>query len=476
MLKGHVLLLSPSHFIGGKNITYKNVVAPEYAPLNLAYLAGTLESNNFRVRIIDVNIEESVDTILEDYINEKKPIIVGISTTTPLFGKALELAEQIKGFNPEVPIVFGGTHPTVLPLETIKNKNIDFAAVGEGEITLLELCDMLHEGRQDFDKINGLVYKKNGEVIKNPPRIQIKDLDGLAFPRRDMIQSHKYKYPDTLHHKTLPIVTSRGCPGLCTFCSARKIFPHVRFRQAGDVVDEMEMLIKQYGVKEIHIWDDCFTLHKKRVFEIQVLMEKRKIDIKIAFPNGVRVDAVDDEIFCALKKMGVYSIAFGVESGNQEILDRVQKEITLEQVEEAFRLAKKYGFETWGFFMLGFPGEDEGKIQDTIDFAKKVDPDIAKFSILMPFPNTEVYSELDKEGLILDKNFFNYGYHSRPVHRLPTLTPEDFIRLHSKAYRAFYLRPRKILQQILRLKTWERVKTNVRTGFSIMKVMFKDKR
>ena len=169
--------------------------------------------------------------------------------------------------------------------------------------------------------------------------------------------------------------------------------------------------------------------------------------------------------------MGTYSIAFGVESGNQKVLDRINKNIKLEQIERAFRLAKKIGFETWAFFMIGLPSETEDTIKDTIDFAIKLDPDVAKFHILKPFPGSEVYKEFLDNGLLLDNNFDHYGIHTPPVHRLATLTPEDLLNWDKKAYRSFYLRPSIIVKQLLRLKSFNRLKLNLTTAVGVLKSM-----
>jgi radical SAM superfamily enzyme YgiQ (UPF0313 family) len=167
--------------------------------------------------------------------------------------------------------------------------------------------------------------------------------------------------------------------------------------------------------------------------------------------------------------MGVYAIAFGVESGSQRILDNVKKQTTLKRVREAFELSRKVGFEIWAFFILGLPGDDESTILDTISFAKSLDPDIAKFHILKPFPGSTVYEEFFGQNLITDTDYEHYGIHTRPVHRLDSLSEDDLMEWQKKAYRMFYFRPSKIISQITRLKSWNRIKLNVSAGLSILK-------
>ena len=307
-------------------------------------------------------------------------------------------------------------------------------------------------------------------MVHNPNRELIQNLDSVPFPARHLFNQKKYSYPDSMLSPAMPIITSRGCPHNCTYCCTKLIFSQrVRFRSAKNVVDEIEFLIKKYGVKEVHFWDDNFTLYKKRVFEIRDELKRRKIKLHFAFPNGLRVDQVDFEILKCLKDMGVYSLAFGVESGNQTILNNVKKGTTLNQIKQAYHWAKQLRFETWGFFMLGLYGETSETIKDTIAFAKKINPDVAKFHILKPFPGTEIFNQLKNDGLITQMDFSQYGIHTKPVHRLPTLTEEDLLNWSKRAYKEFYLRPTKIASHILRIKSIDRLKTNTKTALNLLK-------
>ena len=396
--------------------------------------------------------------------------LVGITTTTPTFSKAVELTRIVRS-NSKALTVLGGIHVTVTPDESVRYDSVDYIVKGEGEATILELVSCLEE-KGDLSSVDGLYYKNDGAVVKNKDRQLISNLDELPFPARHLFNKRDYTYPDALLRPAMPIITSRGCPAACTYCNSRSIFTRkFRVRSAQNILAEIEYLIKEFAVKEIHIWDDNFTTLKNRVFQIRDEIKKRKIKIKFAFPNGLRADYVDEEVLRALKDMGTYSIAFGVESGNQKVLDRINKNIKLEQIERAFRLAKKIGFETWAFFMIGLPSETEDTIKDTIDFAIKLDPDVAKFHILKPFPGSEVYKEFLDNGLLLDNNFDHYGIHTPPVHRLATLTPEDLLNWDKKAYRSFYLRPSIIVKQLLRLKSFNRLKLNLTTAVGVLKSM-----
>lgn len=460
-----ILLINPSQLE-----VYGGVVSPSYPPLGLGYIGAVLERRGHDVKILDMDADAISKENLKEYLSSFNPSAVGITTTTPTFKNAELVAKTVKEFI-NIPIILGGIHATIAPEDCISSKYIDFIIRGEGEQTIIELVDAL-ENKKDVLKIDGLTYKNGKKIIHNKDKELIKDLDSLPFPARHLFNQQKYTYPDALHHPAFPIITSRGCSGFCTFCCVQKLFKNVyRFRSAKNVVDEIEFLIKNHKAKEIHIWDDNFILAKKRVFEIKEEMKKRGIKIPISFPNGVRVDQVSYDILKALREMGVYGIAFGVESGNQQILNNVKKGTTIKQIEDAFKLAKSIGFEIWGFFMFGLPGENKETINETIELAKRLDPDIAKFHILKPYPGTEIFYQLMKDGLITNANYSDYGIHTRPVHRLPDLSEDELLDLQKKAYREFYLRPKKVIKQILRLKTLTRINLNIKAAISILRAM-----
>lgn len=458
-----VLLVVPS-----QSDTYGNFAAPDYPSLGLGYLGAVLEKAKHAVKIVDIDADEVSE---QDFIREIKTNdygMVGITTTTPTFNKAVCLSRLVKQ-NCDAVTVLGGIHATIMPEESMKSDTVDFIVKGEGEKTILELIDYL-EGRTELEFVDGIYYRKNGNILKNKERSLIDNLDEIPFPARHLFNQQRYAYPDTLYSCAFPIITSRGCPANCSYCNSKNIFSRrFRFRSPQNVVDEIEYLTKNFKAKEIHIWDDNFTVRKEGVFQIRDEIKRRNIKVKFAFPNGLRADCVDEARLRALKEMGTYSVAFGVESGNQKVLDRVNKNIKLEEIEVAFKLTKKIGLETWAFFMIGLPSETANTIKDTINFAIKLNPDVAKFHILKPFPGTEVYKEFMELGLLLDNNFDHFGIHTPPVHRLETLGPNDLLEWHRKAYRYFYLRPSILLKQLLRLKSFNRLKLNLTAAVGVLK-------
>lgn len=460
-----VLLVAPS-----QSDIYGRFFAPSYPLLGLGYLASVLEKSGHEVKIIDIDADKISEQDFIRYLKIGNFDLVGITTTTPTFNNAIYLSRLVKENSKSI-TVLGGIHVTVMPEESMKYDSVDFLVQGEGEQTIVELVNFL-EGRRDLQSINGIYYRKNGEILKSKERELIEDLDEIPMPARHLFRQQNYTYPDTLYRRSFPIITSRGCPSDCSYCNSKNIFKRkFRSRSPKAIVDEVEYLKRNFKAKEIHIWDDNFTIIKERVFQIRDEIKRKNIKLKFAFPNGLRVDCVDLEILKALKELGTYSVAFGVESGNQKVLDSINKKIRLDQVEQSFKLAKKIGLETWGFFMFGLPTETASSIKDTIDFAIKLDPEIAKFHIFKPFPGTKAYEDLLSRKEILNTDFDKYGIHTAPVHRLSSLSPEQILLWQKYAYRSFYFRPVTLLKQVLRIKTFNRLKQNFIAGKSILKLI-----
>ena len=268
------------------------------------------------------------------------------------------------------------------------------------------------------------------------------------------------------------MITSRGCPGRCTYCNVESIFGRsFRARSAKNVVDEIELLQNDFKIREIHIWDDNFVTKKQRVFDIRDEIKRRNINVKFAFPNGIRADFLNKEVLSCLKDMGTYSIAIGVESGSQKVLDMAKKGITLSRIIEAFDMAKEIRLETWAFFMFGLPGEDLETAQQTIEFAKRLNPDIAKFHILKPYPGTEAHQYMLDNDFLISDNYDDYGIHTPPIHYLNDLSQKNLHDIQRRAYREFYFRPTKILKQLLRIRSYNRLKLNASTAIDLCKMI-----
>jgi len=461
-----ILLINPSQRAAYGDFTD----VPTFFPIGLGYLGAVLEKKGHNAALIDIDAQKVSDQDLKETLTRGGYGLVGITATSPTVNSAFRLAGFIKSVI-DAPIVFGGVHPTLFPDHPFGCEDVDFVVRGEGEETLSELVDAL-ERRRPLKEVLGLSFRDSGYIAHNPPRPLIKDLDGLPFPLMHKMNEKLYSYPNSLKKRIAPILTSRGCPGQCTFCCTNKTFGNrIRYRSARNVVDELIYLKDNFGTEEIHVWDDNFITNKKFIAELKGLMKAEGLSFKVCLVNGVRVDFFTEEVAFHLKEIGVYSVAFGIESGNQAVLDGVKKGIKLEASAKAVAMAKKFGFETWGFFMLGLPGDDKKTVADTIKFSIKLDPDIAKFHLFKPFPGTEAYETLRDNGCLLSYDFDRYGIYSRPVHRLKDLTEDDMVASQKAAYRAFYFRPRKILSQVLNLRTFERTKFMAKGVFNMLKIL-----
>ena len=343
------MLIQPSQFKGDESLLYGKLGSIDQPPMGLAMVAGALLARGFEVDILDIDAQKaSLEDVLK-IIDERKTKMVGLSVTTPVFKNALRLCEQIKARRPDVKTCLGGYHASMEPMECLEPQEIDFVVKGEGELTIVELACAVQEGatRDKLARIDGLFFKDQGAKVANPRRELIADLDTLPMPARHLLPNQNYTYPDTRYNPVFPVFTSRGCPGKCAFCQQYHVTGRkLRLRSASKVADEIEHLIKVYRAREIHIWDDMFSSNPKHVFGLRDELKKRGIKIPICFAAGIRVDTATPEILQAMREMCGYSVAFGVESGSQQILDKCSKGITLEQARDAVRNAKQAGLET----------------------------------------------------------------------------------------------------------------------------------
>ncbi|MFH1711033.1 MAG: radical SAM protein [Nanoarchaeota archaeon] len=438
--------------------------SPSLPPMGISYLAAVLRKERHDVKILDMNALNMQPLEIIGYLKIFSADVVGFSVTCPAIYRVFKMAEKIKEIYPDTTIILGGPHPSSLPEESIEKKFVDFVIMGEGEQTILELIKEI-EGKKRFASVEGIAFQKNGKVLYTAKRERICDLDSLPFPAIDLLPLERYKSNETKYSKFMTILTSRGCPGKCNYCNKQVFGDCCLMRSAENIIKEIEFLIKKYGYREFHIVDDLFTNDRKRIVKFCNMVIDRKLNIKWKCGNGVRVGSVDLELLKLMKKAGCYSLGFGIESGSQQILNNMKKGQTLEQCENAVRWAKKAGINTVGFFMLGNLGEDEKTMQETIDFAKKIDVDIAQFMILTPYPKTPIREVIEKEGKIFENNWENYGQLGGvAIFEHGKLKKELMEKMYKKAYKEFYWRPEYILKRIFRRRTLNELKGEI-NGF-----------
>ena len=420
-------------------------------PLGILYIAGYLEKNGFEVEVIDPNFDESAIEIAKKIIS-LNPDVVGISTRTPQIDHAKNIASHLK-LSSDIPIVFGGPHPTVLPQEVLKENCIDFVAIGEGEITFSELCEALKENK-GFKDVNGIGYKKNGELIFTESRELIPDLDSIPFPARHLLPSKWYFAPPRIRgiwtKSTATIMASRGCPYRCIFCGSHRIFGRkTRFRSPENIIEELKHLRNKYHIDAVWFADDTFTLHPAWVTKLCSLIKQQGWN-DFKWVAQARVNTVSYELLKTMKSAGCVQIDFGVESGSPKVLKILKKDITPEKVIEAFNIAKKAGLLRYTSFIIGTPGEKEEDLRLTFKLLKKIKPDYVDFYFMTPYPGTEVY-QIAKELGVFEKgvsfNKWLLGKHSDKPVMCTDLSEKKIIEWRSKLYNASFIRNYKTLMR-----------------------------
>ena len=388
-------------------------------PLGLAYLASVAEKNGHHVRIIDtiaegynlrcykngqIRIGLKADDIRKE-IEKFHPDLVGITCPFSLMDNEMRfVASLVKNVDRNIPVVVGGAHPSSMPEHVIRDPNIDFLVVGEGEGTFLDLVKRIDEGASCLD-LKGAWIKVNGKIRKNAKREFIMALDSIPFPAWHLLPMEKYMEIGQAHgsqkrKRFASIITSRGCPGTCVFCSIHSVWGYEwRARTPENVVSEIERLVTAYDIREIHFEDDNLTLSKQRIAKICDLIIERGLDISWTTPNGVAVQTIELYLLEKMRKSGCYQLSFGIESGDPYVLRKIiHKPLSLDKVKKVVIWSKKLGIWTHGFFVIGFPGESAHSIRRTTDFAKETDLDSANFFIATPYPGTPLYSLASSKG------------------------------------------------------------------------------
>lgn len=391
----------------------------------LMYIAGYLRKHGIDCRICEFGIFNAGDSIrignrvrfgvsdeqIAKIVKKEKPEVVGITSMYSVYYRdVIEIATTIKKIDTNIAVVIGGNHASSYWDHLLRNKCIDFIAIGEGEETFLELSRKLLN-HESVEKICGIAYRgNNGNIVRTNPRELIKDIDEIPFPAFDIVDYTRYLgegNPYSMRPPAAGIVSSRGCPGNCVFCTVKAVWGRSwRGRSPANVVDEVELLQKEYNVKEIGFLDDSASVNRERWQGICEEIIRRKLNIKWTTPNGIAHWTLTKEILNKMYKSGCYRITFGIESGNDETRKFLRKPYSLEQAKELIQYANRIGMWTFCTNIIGFPYENLDSINDTIDFAKKCETDFACFYLLIPQPSSDVYKYFKKEGLLNIDNFF----------------------------------------------------------------------
>lgn len=390
-------------------------------PLGIMYLAAYAREHGFKVELLDAFLgRESIyegggfyksgmnDAELKAAIEKIGPDIVGISCMFTMHSKGShDAAKVIKSISKDILVFMGGSHPSAMIEWVLADKNVDFVMKGEGEATFVELLQRLDQGK-DYQDLKGIAYRdSSGKIVENCARPFIEDLNSIPLPARDLVDMSAYlKDPYRVSMAMRPpranLVTSRGCPYTCNYCSIHAVWKNTwRKRSPKLVVDELEMLVREYGVGEVAFQDDNLTLDKRRMHELCDEMLRRKVDVKWCTPNGVSIWTLDPPVLDKMKASGCYKLTFGLETGSLKTLKFIRKEQqNLEKAKEIIAYCNKIGIWTHSPFIIGFPYEEAQDIEETIRYSETCGLDMAAFFIATPFPATDLYSIYKAEGLL----------------------------------------------------------------------------
>jgi anaerobic magnesium-protoporphyrin IX monomethyl ester cyclase len=425
-----------------------------FPPLGLAYVAAALQRRGHRVEIWDNEIAPEPPAPLEQYA------LVGISSDTSKAPRAYALARRAREAGAVV--VMGGPHPTFLPDEALA-QGADFVVLGEGEEIFPELVERLlaggagrSAGAAEIGDLPGVHHRGRSSPppVPPPPR----DLDRLPFPARELLEMHRYRRLELRARKITPLVSSRGCPFVCDFCSSAAFStPSWRPRSPESVLEELELLVRRFSFGAVAFTDDAFMISPSRVAAIAEGILRRGLDV--LWWSFARVDTVlaHPELLPLMHRSGARTVFLGIESGSQEELDELGKGTQVHQAREAVELLRRHGIDTIASFILGAPGETRESLERTIRLARRLRPAAAQFSLLTPYPGTDLYRRLHDRIWQHDWSAFDCLH---PTFHLDHLTPRQLRRGLARAYRRFYLTPRRILDGLLSARRGKGVKVH----------------
>ena len=411
-----------------------NIAQGVYPPLGIAYIAANLEREGYEVEILDSLAENLTTQETKERIRGIEPDVVGVTAMTPTVLGALEVLKLTKEIDKDIITVIGGPQLSVYPEETVSYNFVDYGIIGEGELAMAKL-------------LKDLPNTKVHESIIN------RDLSDLPLPARHLLPVDKYQCI-LMKNPMTTMITARGCPFHCSFCFTDKYRQSYRVRTAKDVVDEMEMCVNKYRVKEIGFYDDCFPNRKHLVSICEEIIDR---GLKVSWETPQRTDLVDLELLKLMKEAGCIRLRYGVESGNQRILKLMNKGTNLEDIEKVFRWTKDVGIETFAYFMIGYLTGSKDTVQDTIEFAKKLNPDWLIFMVTIPMPMTELMKQSTD---IVDPDYwkkFTLGCDNKVPHLVV-----DADKLCEHAYKEFYIRPSFILKKLAEIRSYDQLKKYVR--------------
>jgi len=410
-----------------------------YCPPGLLYLAANARKHGYNVKIYDMELNDKKKDLIA-FIRKEKPKVIGITALTPSYINALIVLKLIKENFPDIITIIGGLHISRNPKNAIARKElVDFELLGEAEFTLVQLLDYIIKKEGNLDNIEGLVYKKNGEIIKNKGFPIVNDLDSLPFPAIDLIDRNRYFISFQKRHPSTIIMGSRGCPYNCIFCD--KLSNKVRLRSTDNIINEIKTSYKQYNIRDFQFYDLSFNINQKWVKNLCIKMIEE--DLPIVWRCSARVELINEELIKLMKQAGCYLIAFGVETGNNKSLRFLKKGFKVSDIIRAFKLSKKYKIETHAYYIVGIPGENKSDVLKTVILLKSIRPDYLNSLTLRPLPHTELAELSSKNGWfdfseinLLNPNF---KYQKKMTLKYKEMSTKNILKMKRYSMIAYFL-------------------------------------
>jgi anaerobic magnesium-protoporphyrin IX monomethyl ester cyclase len=414
-------------------------------PLGLLYLASVLKSLGHTVEIIDCNAETIADESMQSALHHADVVGMTVHSDPQELKSSITLAHKIKDCDPDIPLLIGGPHCLLFPEQALREHQANICVRGEGEHIIGDLLNAL-DGKRPLTTVPGITFQQNETFYSTPASEQIMDLDSLPFPSRDLVKKYDYGYflgTKIIKGRVTSLMTSRGCPCQCTFCQVSSYLPHYRVRSVQNCIQEIDTLVQQ-GYQSLAFVDDNFLANKKSTEQLMDHIIQQGYDLRLWILD-TRVDSADRTLYEKMRDAGVEHISFGIESGNQEILDFYNKKITLEQIKEAVLLSKEMGFLVSGDFIIGAPIETQHHIKNTIQFAKSLPFDNVAFSHLIYVARAPLWRQAVEEGKINPNEVMVLSDKQRG---LAQYDADDIDAFCMKAYRNFFFEPRYWLREI----------------------------
>jgi len=451
-----VLLIQPPMTSKERFARGSESTASHIPPLGLAYIAAYIRQRGHHCRIIDSLVQPSLLNNLNDLTAEFD--VIGITIVSTYAFRAIQLIKALKEHKHCPVVVVGGPHATAMPASMLAN-GADYVVVGEGEQTMLEFVERMDTNGSEMRNIRGLMYLDGKDPVYAGPRSRIESLDLIPLPARDLLPMHLYRssVARSSRQPSHSMLASRGCPGVCSFCSKMIFGTKVRYFSAERIVEEFLLLQNRYGAKDVAVWDDNFVANEERVLSVcEQLLHK---GFRCSWSVEARIDGVNREVLLALKRAGCTFICYGIESGSQRVLDHMNKRIRKEQIRDTIRLTKEIGLSIRGYFMMGVPTETLGEMKETIRFSKELDVDVASYTLFCPLPGTLEYQRALRTGTFPDPEYYLHrvvpevNFPDEPLYIPAGMTSRELMKIHRKAYTRYYLRLKTLFRRLAEIRS-----------------------